>query len=221
VFVLALIPAILLIPGHPPGGVGDGRPVLGNDENQVECNTYCRLLRQAADLAAVNAHPIDSPTYRKLYSEPDRFRCQLVGVQGTLKRVTVYNAPDFLRMRTGLKTLYEAWLSVPPTGEPLCIVLPHWPDGLPHSGPMDVPVAAAGYFFKRYRYESPDGWRDAPLLIGGVISPRVVAEPASVFGGRAALPCAAVAIALAMLRLWLWIDDRSHRRLSHGVKVRG
>jgi hypothetical protein len=84
-----------------------------------------------------------------------------------------------------------------------------------------VPVAATGYFFKRYRYESPDGWRDAPLLIGGAISPCLITESAPMFGMRAALPCATVAIALAFLGLWLWIDDRSHRRHWHGVKVRG
>jgi hypothetical protein len=163
-------------------------------------------------MTTVNAQPIDRPTYRELYSQPDRFRRQLVAVQGTLKRVAVYDAPDFVRARTGQKTLYEAWLAIPPTGEPLCIVLTHWPDGIPESGTLDIPVSALAYSFKRYCYEAPDGWRDAPLLIGGSISAPAMTGSASVFGMRAALPCAAVAIALAILRLWLWIDDRSHRR---------
>jgi hypothetical protein len=144
----------------------------------------------------------------------------LVAVEGTLKRVNVYDAPACVRAQTGLKRLYEAWLALPAAGEPLCIVLSRWPDGMPHSGQLDVPVTAAGYFFKRYRYEGPEGWRDAPLLIGGPISPRAVTEPPAV-AMRAAMPCAAVAIAMVMLRLWLWIDDRSFRRRSGGVKVRG
>ena len=218
---LGLLQAVFLMSGQPPCAVCDGRPVLGTDDNEAECDTYCRLLRQTADLAALNARPMKRPTYRELYSVPERFRGHLVAVHGTLKRVAVYDAPDFVRARTGIKTLYEAWLAAPPTGEPLCIVLSHWPDCLPDSGALDLPVSGLGYFLKRYRYESPDGWRDAPLLIGAAISPHEMTQAASMFGIRAALPCAAVAIALAILRLWLWIDDRSHRRNWHGVKVRG
>jgi hypothetical protein len=169
----------------------------------------------------VNAQPFATPAYRQLFAESDRFRGRLVALQGTLKRITVYDAPDFLRARIGLKTLYEGWLAIPPSGEAVCIVLSHWPDGVPHSGPLDVPVTAAGYFFKRYRYEAQDGWRDAPLLIGCSMSGQPSTESASVLSMRAALPCAAAAMALAILSLWLWIDDRSFRRLSRGVKVRG
>jgi hypothetical protein len=218
VFALTLLQALLLS-SEPINNVRDGRPVLGSDENSAESTTYCRLLLQNAHLNAIES--ADSPTYRELYAHPDRFRGRLIGLKGTLKRVTIYAAPNSLRARTGIKTLYEAWLALQPTGEPICIILSHWPDGIPHSAPLDVPVSVAGYFFKRYCYEAPDGWRDAPLLVGGSISPRADADLARLPGIRAVLPCAAALIALAMLRMWLWIDDRSFRRFLSAVKVRG
>jgi hypothetical protein len=220
VFVIALLQTLLQMSG-PASAVCDGRPVLGSDENGVECDSYCRLLLEAAHLSAVNAESPATSTYRDLYANPERLRGRVVAISATLKRVTVYAAPDCVRARTGIKMLYEAWLALQPTGEPLCIVISNWPAGIPHSGPLDIPVSAAGYFFKRYRYEAPDGWRDAPLLIGGKISPRAVADFAPLPGIRAALPCAAAVIALAIMRFWLWSDDRSFRRLSQGVKMRG
>lgn len=220
-FVIALLQTISLISGQSWQAVCDGRPVLGRDENEVECGTYCQLLRQGTAADNVKAASIDGPTYRQLYTEPDRFRGKLVAIQGLLKRVTVYDAPDSVRGRTGITTLYEAWLALSPSGEPLCIVLSTWPNDMPHSGQLNAPVVAHGYFFKRYRYASADGWREAPLLIGGSISRQPATQSRCVSGLPAALPCAAVVMALAILRFWLWVDDRCHRGLSPAVKVRG
>src|SRR5262245_18857581 len=48
----------------------------------------------------------------------------------------------------------------------MVVVVSKLPLGVAVSEELDVPVTVNAYFFKKWRYEAGDGWRDAPLLIG-------------------------------------------------------
>ncbi|MFO0806261.1 MAG: hypothetical protein U0791_24420 [Gemmataceae bacterium] len=104
------------------------------------------------------------------------YRLDLVLVEGRLVRLNKGKSPERL-IEAGLDSWYEAWI-IPdrePGGHPMCFVLADVPPGLEPKKSMDVPVRAAGYSFKLWRYESAEQdsadpkknvEKYAPLLIG-------------------------------------------------------
>jgi hypothetical protein len=106
-------------------------------------------------------------TFAHFFEEPDKYRGEIVHVEGTLRRLRRFD-PDKLTAQEGVRDLYEGWLfnSQLYGMHPICLVFSSLPPGLTLGENVNITVAFDGYFFKRYRYQAGDKWRDAPLLIG-------------------------------------------------------
>jgi hypothetical protein len=161
--------------------VEDKAPVRNAAENYAEAAAYSYLLVQA------NATPVTAfaktvrrdLTFAHLFEEPSKYRGQVVHIEGRLKRLRRFDAPR-MAAKQGVPTIYEAWIF----GEayfsnPYCAIVSSVPDSIPVGDTLNHHVAFDGYFFKRYRYQAGDSWRDAPLLIGHTLLDResAVADP--------------------------------------------
>ncbi len=152
-----------------PWFIEDRRPVPSWQENASEAMAYDFVLATAQrlpmdSLARAARHDL---TFAHFFGEPDKYRGEIVHVEGTLKRLRRFD-PDRLTRKEGVRNLYEGWLfnSQLHGSNPICIVVTETPSELQTGEALNVPVAFDGFFFKRYRYEAGGQWRDAPLLIG-------------------------------------------------------
>jgi hypothetical protein len=153
-------------------GIEDKAPVRGAEENLFESQAYNYILVQANRLSpsAFARSARRDVTFAHLFEEPGVYRGQVIHIEGQLRRLRKFNAPR-LAANEGVKTIYEAWIfDAVHTRNAYCVILTELPPGLKPAERMDRYVAFDGYFFKRYRYEAGDGWRDAPLLIGRTLT---------------------------------------------------
>jgi hypothetical protein len=108
--------------------------------------------------------------YAHLFTEPARYRGQVVYLEGRLKRLLRCDPSEGAAAR-GVNDVYEGWVFNDAWGaNPFCIVFMEKPAALPLTEKMEQQVAFAGYFYKKLRYEAADSGpgkrRDAPMLIG-------------------------------------------------------
>ncbi|HEV3237970.1 MAG TPA: hypothetical protein VGZ25_13345 [Gemmataceae bacterium] len=110
-----------------------------------------------------------------LFSEPHRFRGEVIHLEGKLRLVEKLPAPLMVSY-LGIHELYEAWIFENGYGaNPSCLLLTELPEGIIPGSQNDLPVAFDGYFFKIYRYKSRDRSKDnpereAPLFIGRTLN---------------------------------------------------
>ena len=101
-----------------------------------------------------------------LMLESDRFRGELVTIDGKLRRLTSLKAT---KNDYGLDQLYEAWVFNADSGSnPYCIVCTSVPDGIAQGHRIEQPVRVrvTGYFFKRYGYGTANNrFHVAPLIL--------------------------------------------------------
>ncbi len=157
--------------------VRDERPVPSALRNDLEAESYCEALHNARwtpnRVFEENARP--GVTYAHLFLEPRKYRGEVVSIEGRLKRVRRFDAPQML-WQVNLRDVYEGWLFVDEYGHnPVCMVFTDLPPGLAVAERMEHSVRFSGYFFKKYRYKAgdsdgPNEWRDAPLLIGNSVT---------------------------------------------------
>jgi hypothetical protein len=118
-------------------------------------------------------------TFAHFFNEPEKYRGEVVHVQGTLARLTRFD-PSNYEKEAGITDHYEGWIYDPKEygANPMCLLFTELPPGIKPGTKLNVPVSFDGYFFKRYRYETGERtkkgsvWRDAPLLIGKTIEVR-------------------------------------------------
>jgi hypothetical protein len=161
--------------------VEDRAPVRNADQNYYEARAYNYLLVHAhklpADLLTRDARR--DLTFAHLFEEPQKYRGQIIHLEGRLRRLRRFDAPA-LAAKEGVPVIYEGWLFTDTSyGNPYCVVTSAVEPPLAPSEKMDSRVVFYGYFFKRYRYKAGDGWRDAPLLIGKTLRPLVEPAPAA------------------------------------------
>lgn len=219
--------------------VRDEKPILANT---LEADAYAQTVAMAhwTDSKAFEQAARHDLSYLQLFRQPEKYRGQIVRINGRMKRVrkdeiadpraepgrTVDAAMDKAR-QAGVRYLYEGWLFNDDFGpNPVCCVFSELPEGLPVAERMEVSVGFAGYFFKRYRYKAGDTpganqFRDAPLLVGKVVqvSAKAAAEEDEAWG-KPLLPLflsllgGSVAF-VVFLTLWFRRDDsRVRRRLA-------
>jgi hypothetical protein len=158
------------------GGVEDRAPVRNVVDNYNEFQAYQYLLIKAhntpeAILARAARHDL---TYAHLFEEPAKYRGQIIHLEGRLKRLRRFDAAA-TAARQGVPILYEGWIfDEIYYYNPFCIIVSELPTSIQVTEKTEHPVAFNGYFFKRYRYQAGDSWRDAPLLIGRTLH---LAEP--------------------------------------------
>jgi hypothetical protein len=164
-----------------PWLIEDRRPVASRQENSSEYDAYNYVL--------IQAHQISSPvlargarhdlTFAHLFEEPEKYRGEIVHVEGKLTRLRRFDPPPRAKAE-GVAHLYEGWLFDTSAygAHPMCLVFSELPPGMAVGDKVDYRVAFDGYFFKRYRYRAADRWRDTPLLIGHV--PTLLQPPMTV-----------------------------------------
>jgi hypothetical protein len=157
------------------GEVEDGTPIRSwQEKGGDEAKAYSRTLLAAhtnSPEALANSARRDVK-FIHLFEEPAKFRGQVIHVEGRLKRVTRYDPPTTLKTTFDIQNLYEGWIFDPEISgaNPMCLIFTDLPPGLTAQEKMEARVGFDGYFFKKYRYKSGDGWRDAPLLIGHTLT---------------------------------------------------
>jgi hypothetical protein len=164
-------------------GVADREPVVPSpDLNLSEFQAYNYLVSRAARTPdpLLARHARHDLTFAHLFEEPEKYRGQVVHIEGRLRRLRKFDQSRQLR-REGVSVSYEGWIF----GEhyfsnPYCVVVTEIPKAIAVGERLEQDVSFNGYFFKRYRYRAGDGLRDAPLLIGRTLTPR---EPAAVQAG--------------------------------------
>jgi hypothetical protein len=152
-----------------PWLIEDKRPVPAWQDNASEAMAYDFVLVRANELSVeALAHAARRDlTFAHFFEEADKYRGEIVRVEGVLRRVRRFD-PDRLTRKEGVHHVYEGWLFNPKLygTNPLCLVFTELPPNLHVGEALGVPAAFDGFFFKRYRYQAGDKWRDAPLLIG-------------------------------------------------------
>ena len=158
-------------------------------------------------------------TFAHLFEEPAKYRGQVIHVEGRLRRVRHFDAPKFIQDSHGIRDLYEGWLFEPDVygANPRCVIFTKCPEGIEVREETDHRVAFDGYFFKRYRYQAGDGWRNAPLFIAPTLT--LTSSPSSTDGrglsiGTLATGFVGLIVATAATALVLgWWYCRGDRRL--------
>jgi hypothetical protein len=205
-------------------GVEDKAPVRRVDQNYYEATAYTYVLTEAHKTSA-QAFAKSARTdlsFAHLFEEPEKYRGQVVHIEGRLLRLHKFDAPQ-LAAREGVPVLYEGWVFGDTYfSNPYCVIVTDVPEWMKPGDRTDYPVAFDGYFFKRYRYKAGDGLRDAPLLIGRTFVERsypLTPESTGAFTG-ALLPlflALLVGTALLVIGLGWWFrrgDRQVRARLS-------
>jgi hypothetical protein len=211
-------------------GVEDREPVRNSDQNYYEARAYNYLLVQAhkagvADLARVARRDL---TFAHLFEEPEKYRGEIIHVEGRLKRLRRFDAPG-VAVKEGVPTLYEGWI-FPDLymSNPFCVIATEVSPRLTVGDQMDHRVQFDGYFFKRYRYPAGDGLRDAPLLIGRAIqvNETVSAVPPSPWVGSSAMLIGLAVVLIgtivmtAALAWWFRHGDKKARARLERARIR-
>jgi hypothetical protein len=199
-------------------GVEDETKVHGPKENYDEFLSYNRLLVLAYKISA-NALARGARrdlTFAHLFEEPQKYRGQIVHVEGRLRRLRRFDAAP-IAAREGVPVQYEGWIFDEALYyNPFCVILSELPESVHVGEKLDQQVAFDGYFFKRYRYPAGDGVRDAPLLIGKTLTLLTAPPPVRESPGpmllSAFLGVLGVTAALGVaLTLWFRRGDRRVR----------
>jgi hypothetical protein len=201
------------------------------DEYQAYCEALVKASQSSPRAFADSANP--ELTYAHLFTEPHKYRGQVVHFEGRLKRVRRFDAPLMLA-QAGVKDLYEGWLfsSERYGANPVCLVFTELPPGMKVAEDTWYPVSFDGYFFKKYRYKAgdtgPGQAREVPLLIGRspVLEVAAASEtPASAWTWSHSMLIALMVLVFATLALgfglhW-WFrrsDNQVRRRLAQAPR---
>ena len=136
-----------------------------------EAEAYFRLLHHVRSLSLHDLERVATTEvqYVNVMTEPDRFRGELVTIQGSLRRLYQFEATpnDY-----GISTLYEAWIFTGDSGNhPYRVVSTSIPQTLIPGTNTPLPVRVTGFFFKREGYRSGGGMHVAPTLLTPVVTP--------------------------------------------------
>lgn len=102
--------------------------------------------------------------YRDPRNDPQKYRGQLIGLRGTVRRAVAY---DIDPNAYGLTKRYELWIFTEDSGKfPWVVELTSLPEGFPLGTDLQERVETAGYFLKLWAYRAQDGFRSAPVLLG-------------------------------------------------------
>lgn len=213
---------------------GRGIPSAWDDDKTPfaveEHAAYCYVLYEAsrtseqafANSAVANRHV----TWRHLWTQPRRYRGEVVHMEGRLKRLSMLDVPAELTA-AGVKHLYEGWMFNEQYGaEPTCILITDLPAGLEPAESLERRVRFDGYFFKKYRYKAADSLRtkearEAPLLMGHsltLLDPPPATSDSSwadyLVPGLLGMIGATVVFVIGMTVWFRRADSRFHARLA-------
>ncbi len=196
--------------------VKDGEPIRSGEEGLAFCEALVKA-HQTSD-QAFSQSATRGLTYANLFSEPQLHRGKVVHFEGLLRRLSRFEPPAETKL-DGVKDQYEGWMFDPERygAHPVCVIFTDLPAGLEPGDRLDARVSVDGYFFKRYRYKSADGTRDAPLLISRTLMLKQApskpdSEEGGFFSGFMAVTFMAalggVFLLALLLTLWYRRSDR-------------
>lgn len=155
-----------------------------------------------------------------LMLEPDRFRGDLITIEGDLRRLnripaSSTDAPE--------PDSYEAWIFTADSGlNPYRVVCTSLPTGFALGDQLTPPirVRATGYFFKRYSYATTGNYHTAPLLLAKTLirlssSKKSSAQPPSHRAQTLAFLTVSVLLALSVGGILVGFKSRRQKRLRH------
>jgi hypothetical protein len=213
------------------GGVEDRAPVRSADQNYYEARAYDYLLIQAHKASPEGLAKIARKdlTFAHLFEEPERYRGEVVHVEGRLRMLRQFPASRFAA-KQGVPSLYEGWIFEDAyLGNPYCVIVTQLPASIQIGERTERRVAFDGYFLKRYRYKSQgEVVRDAPLLIGHSlldVPPSVTASSSPWLLSDAFLPAlltilgATVAVVLGLSWWYMRGDRRVRMQLDKARQV--
>ena len=167
-------------------------------------------------------------TYTHLLGDPERYRGEVVRIDGRLLRINKFPPPHEVQ-EEGVSALYEAYIFNESFGSsPYCVVFTNWPEHLPLSylGQAKIKdtvrVRTDGYFVKTYKYKASDGRnteRELPLVVTHTLQfekpPEVVTDRREwvylwMYGFMAAL--GALVVGVLGVTYWYRRNDLSTRR---------
>lgn len=199
-----------------------------------EYQSYLYLIAYARDVPEAElekaAHKNDNVvTFMHIMNAPSTNRGQAMLIRGNLKRLMKYPAPEPLR-GSGITSIYEAWImridpeareaEVKTAPYPCCVVFTELPSWAKLGENQDVPVAFAGYFFKRLRTDLKFRGKpaDAPFFIARTLTRPAPAEEVVV--GSSLQFLLMIVGALALLGILAFVIHVWFRREDQAVQTR-
>jgi hypothetical protein len=158
------------------------------------------------------ARPENEISIAHLYSEPAKYRGELIYLQGRLRGLSRFDALEDEMLNPGnLKVLYQGDLFTHAAHpNPYIIVIPEIPPGMKLGKDISETVTFAGFYLKLWRYKTATNVdRAAPLLVGRLISstPPLAARSLPPVGAYVAAGLVLV-IGLVVLGIW-WVGRNS------------
>ena len=184
----------------------------------AERETFFHVLEYAKSVEPerLNSDVEDGLTYAILMDETSAFRGQAIHLRGTLRRL---QRTDAVSNDAGVAEFWEGWMMTEDSGLfPYRIIAANVSEELPTGMEIEVPVEFSGYLFKREAYESNDGVKETPTLIGPTIQPLIVrTRPREVEQSEQGLIPYVIGLAVAIaigLSITLWRFRVSDRRFG-------
>lgn len=155
-------------------------------------------------------------TYLQLDQQPEAYRGEVVTLRGTARDVQTLEAPENPH---GIDAYHQLVLqpSDRPT-EPVLLYVLELPAGFPRAGALSAPIEATSVFYKRQAYESLEGIRTAPALMGKTIQwtpprerPSSPAQPPPLW----LVLAAALLLTVAVVGLIYWRTRRDDSDATH------
>jgi hypothetical protein len=129
-------------------------PAEAKDEHTAYWQAVINAARTTPTVFAQAAEQNRQLTFGHCYSEPSKYRGQVLHLEGRLARLKQLDPPNSAK-KDGVAVLYEAWIYLDQPGtHPVCVILPQKPDGIEPGENLNRRITVDGYFFKRYRYLS-------------------------------------------------------------------
>jgi hypothetical protein len=156
-------------------------------------------------------------TFAHFALSPTLHRGKPIFLKGWLQRLIEITPPT---NREGFDRLYEGWLYTEESqGNPYVIVISELPPGMPLGGDVRETVTFTGFFVKLWSYQSGDGQRFAPLLVGRSITwhERPAATGPSPTAYAASL--AIVVVLICVLFGAMWWSKRSVASIRHSPSL--
>ena len=140
--------------------------------DELPAQAYILSLARDVPVAAMAKAANRELTYVHIWEQPDRYRGQVVHLEGKLRKLVKTEADKALR-NEGIKAYYEGWIFAADDitkSYPYCVLFTEVPAGITTGAKLDYQVACDAYFFKIYKYQAANKEVHlAPLLVGRTV----------------------------------------------------
>jgi hypothetical protein len=167
-------------------------------------------------------------THSHLMQAPNRYRGEVVRVEGRMTMLRQYDATEAARQHN-VASMYEAWIFGPTAGaNPFCVFFTRLPEGLEPAEKMDRKVTFYGYFLTNFKYDAGGGRRETPLLVGPTVilndSKPAVIEQTTPFAFDVLLVVLGglmvITVLVFLMNLWFRSGDDTVGKTIRGIQAK-